>query len=74
MQEEDAQPLTEPIVKPVERKKFQAVEFKLPNTVYKKEYLADLMDCPHVIRNVAIAGHLHHGKVFVYCRSVHFFI
>ncbi|KAJ1363519.1 EFG_IV [Parelaphostrongylus tenuis] len=20
------------------------------------------MDCPHIMRNVAIAGHLHHGK------------
>lgn len=62
VQEEDAQPLTEPIVKPVSKKKFQAAERFLPETVYKKEYLADLMDCPHIMRNVAIAGHLHHGK------------
>ncbi|CAO4369144.1 unnamed protein product [Caenorhabditis nigoni] len=62
VQEEDAQPLTEPIVKPVSKKKFQAAEHRLPETVYKKEYLADLMDCPHIMRNVAIAGHLHHGK------------
>lgn len=63
VQEEDAQPLTEPIIKPTTQRKFQAVEHNLPTTVYNKEYLADLMDCPHVIRNVAIAGHLHHGKV-----------
>lgn len=25
------------------------------------------MDCPHLIRNVAIAGHLHHGKVSLCC-------
>ncbi len=25
--------------------------------------MADLMDSPHLIRNVALAGHLHHGKV-----------
>uniref|UniRef100_A0A8R1DRL3 Tr-type G domain-containing protein n=1 Tax=Caenorhabditis japonica TaxID=281687 RepID=A0A8R1DRL3_CAEJA len=62
VQEEDAQPLTEPIVKSVTKKKFQAAEHRLPETVYKKEYLADLMDCPHIMRNVAIAGHLHHGK------------
>lgn len=82
VQEEDTQPLTEPIVKPVRRKKFQvfdfylcnllilliaflqAIEQELPDTVYDKEYLADIMDCQHLIRNVAIAGHLHHGKVF----------
>lgn len=34
----------------------------MPETVYNKEYLADLMDCPHVMRNIAIVGHLHHGK------------
>ncbi|CAJ0573309.1 unnamed protein product, partial [Mesorhabditis spiculigera] len=62
VQEEDAQPLTEPIVKPTQQRKFQATEHNLPQTTYNKEYLADLMDCPHVIRNVAIAGHLHHGK------------
>ncbi|PIO61335.1 GTP-binding domain protein [Teladorsagia circumcincta] len=62
VQEEDAQPLTEPIIKPVTQRKFQSVEHNLPETVYKKEYLADLMDCPHIMRNVAIAGHLHHGK------------
>ncbi|WKX98450.1 hypothetical protein Q1695_013828 [Nippostrongylus brasiliensis] len=62
VQEEDAQPLTEPIIKPVTQRKFQSVEHSLPETVYKKEYLADLMDCPHIMRNVAVAGHLHHGK------------
>ncbi|EPB73115.1 elongation factor Tu GTP binding domain protein [Ancylostoma ceylanicum] len=62
VQEEDAQPLTEPIIKPVTQRKFQSVEHNLPETVYNKEYLADLMDCPHIMRNVAIAGHLHHGK------------
>uniref|UniRef100_A0A8R1IHJ1 EFTUD2 domain-containing protein n=2 Tax=Caenorhabditis japonica TaxID=281687 RepID=A0A8R1IHJ1_CAEJA len=67
VQEEDAQPLTEPIVKSVTKKKFQAAEHRLPETVYKKEYLADLMDCPHIMRNVAIAGHLHHvGRLFVH--------
>ncbi|CAJ0962944.1 unnamed protein product, partial [Mesorhabditis belari] len=68
VQEEDAQPLTEPIVKPTTQRKFQATEHNLPNTVYNKEYLADLMDCPHVMRNIAIAGHLHHGKTtFIDC-------
>ena len=29
-------------------------------------YLADLMDNARLIRNVAIAGHLHNGKVHMY--------
>ncbi|CAJ0610051.1 unnamed protein product [Cylicocyclus nassatus] len=52
----------EPIIKPVAQRKFQSVEHNLSETVYNKEYLAALMDCPHIMRNVAIAGHLHHGK------------
>uniref|UniRef100_A0A0R3RWB3 Tr-type G domain-containing protein n=1 Tax=Elaeophora elaphi TaxID=1147741 RepID=A0A0R3RWB3_9BILA len=68
VQEEDAQPLTEPIIKPVKQRKFQALEHTLPETTYNKEYLADLMDCPHVMRNIAIVGHLHHGKTtFIDC-------
>ncbi len=26
-------------------------------------FMADIMDSPDLIRNVALAGHLHHGKV-----------
>lgn len=66
--EEDAQPLTEPIIKPVKPKKFLLTEQKLPATVYEMEFLADLMDYPDLIRNVTLAGHLHHGKTsFVDC-------
>ncbi len=32
--------------------------------------MADLMDSPRLIRNVAIAGHLHHGKV-LYTHTTH---
>uniref|UniRef100_A0A914E5E5 Tr-type G domain-containing protein n=1 Tax=Acrobeloides nanus TaxID=290746 RepID=A0A914E5E5_9BILA len=68
VQEEDAQPLTEPIVKPVKQRKFAAAEKLLPQTVYKKEFMADLTHKPELVRNVAIAGHLHHGKTtFVDC-------
>ncbi|XP_033104264.1 116 kDa U5 small nuclear ribonucleoprotein component-like [Anneissia japonica] len=66
--EEDAQPLTEPIVAPVLKKKFTMTEQELPATVYNMEYLADMMDNPELIRNVTLAGHLHHGKTtFVDC-------
>uniref|UniRef100_A0A0N4ZUV3 Tr-type G domain-containing protein n=1 Tax=Parastrongyloides trichosuri TaxID=131310 RepID=A0A0N4ZUV3_PARTI len=68
VEEEDAQPLTEPIVKPVGQKKFKTEEYNLPNTFFKKEFLADMMDYPELMRNVAIVGNLHHGKTtFVDC-------
>ncbi|XP_013419342.1 116 kDa U5 small nuclear ribonucleoprotein component-like isoform X2 [Lingula anatina] len=60
--EEDTQPLTEPIIAPVKRTKFQVAEQELPETTYNIEFLADLMDNPDLIRNVALCGHLHHGK------------
>ena len=60
--EEDAQPLTEPIIAPVKRSRFSLVEQDVPNTTYELEFLADLMDTPELIRNVTICGHLHHGK------------
>ncbi|CAB3978299.1 116 kDa U5 small nuclear ribonucleo component-like [Paramuricea clavata] len=68
VQEEDTQPLTEPIIAPVKNKKFLLAEQDLPVTTYEIEYLADLMDNTELIRNVALAGHLHHGKTtFVDC-------
>jgi len=62
VQEEDEQPLTEPIIKPVIKHKFALVEQELPSTVYNMEFLADLMDTPDLIRNVALVGNLHSGK------------
>ncbi|KAM9785271.1 116 kDa U5 small nuclear ribonucleoprotein component [Syngnathus typhle] len=68
VQEEDTQPLTEPIIKPVRHKQFTLMEQELPTTVYDMEFLADLMDSPELIRNVTLCGHLHHGKTcFVDC-------
>lgn len=68
VQEEDTQPLTEPIIAPVKKKKFSMAEQDLPDTVYNMEFLADLMDTPELIRNVTLCGHLHHGKTsFVDC-------
>jgi len=68
VQEEDTQPLTEPIIAPVKNKKFSMVEQNLPTTSYNMEFLADLMDTPSLIRNVTLCGHLHHGKTsFVDC-------
>lgn len=68
VQEEDTQPLSEPIIAPVKKKKFTMAEQNLPDTVYNMEFLADLMDSPDLIRNVTLCGHLHHGKTsFVDC-------
>uniref|UniRef100_A0A1Q3F5I6 116 kDa U5 small nuclear ribonucleoprotein component n=1 Tax=Culex tarsalis TaxID=7177 RepID=A0A1Q3F5I6_CULTA len=68
VQEEDAQPLDKPLIEPVKRMKFQIKEQSLPETTYDMEFLADLMDTPTLIRNVALIGHLHHGKTtFVDC-------
>ncbi|XP_057673685.1 116 kDa U5 small nuclear ribonucleoprotein component [Corythoichthys intestinalis] len=68
VQEEDTQPLTEPIIKPVRHKQFTLMEQELPTTVYDMEFLADLMDSTELIRNVTLCGHLHHGKTcFVDC-------
>lgn len=60
--EEDTQALTVPLIAPIKRKKFQIREQDLPETVYQMEFLADMMNTPHLIRNVALIGHLHHGK------------
>lgn len=68
VQEEDAQPLDKPLIEPIKKLKFQIKEQELPETTYNMEFMADLMDTPPLIRNVALVGHLHHGKTtFVDC-------
>lgn len=68
VQEEDAQPLDKPLIEPVKKLKFQIKEQELPDTTYNMEFMADIMDTPPLIRNVALIGHLHHGKTtFVDC-------
>ncbi|KAI1821016.1 P-loop containing nucleoside triphosphate hydrolase protein [Xylaria intraflava] len=62
VQEEDAQPLTQPIIAPVEIKKFSIEEADLPPVYFNRSFMTDLMNFPDQIRNIALAGHLHHGK------------
>ncbi|KAI9755404.1 MAG: hypothetical protein M1815_005039 [Lichina confinis] len=62
VQEEDAQPLTQPIIAPVQEKKFTVEEANLPAVGFSWEFMTDLMNYPEQIRHVALAGHLHHGK------------
>lgn len=62
VEEEDAQPLTQPIIAPIEQKKFNIEEADLPPVFFDREFMTDLMNYPEQIRNIAFAGHLHHGK------------
>lgn len=62
VQEEDTQALSQPIIEPVVQKKFTVQETDLPPVHYSRELMTDLSNYPDQIRNIAIAGHLHHGK------------
>ena len=62
VQEEDAQPLSQPIIAPIQQKKFVVQETDLPPVHFSREFMTDLMNFPEQIRNIAFAGHLHHGK------------
>lgn len=62
VQEEDAQPLSQPIIAPIQQKKFAVQEADLPPVYFSRNFMTDLMNFPEQIRNVAFAGHLHHGK------------
>lgn len=79
MQEEDAQPLSEPIIAPIKVRKWAVEEKNLPETRFDKgwvtyrcsviahpdlvsRFLLDMTNFPSMIRNVAVVGHLHHGK------------
>jgi U5 small nuclear ribonucleoprotein component len=50
--EEDAQPLTEPIIPPITTKEFDFVEKKIPETNFDYDFMAGLMTKPQLIRNV----------------------
>lgn len=65
--EEDAQKLSEPIIKPIKVKNFSSIVSSKENNIlsklkYSMNFMATLMNTPALIRNIAIIGHLHHGK------------
>lgn len=62
VQEEDTQPLSEPIVKPIVIKKFHIEERDLPPTTFSREYMLNVMKYPEMTRNIVVVGNLHHGK------------
>ncbi|GAA5856097.1 hypothetical protein JCM8547_002978 [Rhodosporidiobolus lusitaniae] len=62
VQEEDAQPLSQPIVEPVKTRKFRIGTSKGPERRWDDEFMMGLASNPETVRNIAIVGHLHHGK------------
>mmetsp|Transcript_12364 Transcript_12364/g.20711 ORF Transcript_12364/g.20711 Transcript_12364/m.20711 type:complete len:1009 (-) Transcript_12364:109-3135(-) len=60
--DEDAQELSEPIIKPIKSKNFSVLQKEPPALVYESEFLTSLMNTPTLIRNIAVMGQLHHGK------------
>ncbi|KAK7686621.1 hypothetical protein QCA50_010221 [Cerrena zonata] len=62
VQEEDAQPLTEPVIAPVKVRKWTVQEKDMPETRFDKSFLLNMTAFPEFVRNVAVVGHLHHGK------------
>jgi hypothetical protein len=63
--DEDAQPLEVPIIAPIKTKQLESLEGEPVKTRFTNEFLATLMANPELVRNVAIVGHLHHGKTTV---------
>lgn len=59
--DEDEQPLEQPIIKPVRSIKFE-VGVKDSSTYVSSQFLLGLMSNPTLVRNVALVGHLQHGK------------
>jgi U5 small nuclear ribonucleoprotein component len=65
VEEEDHQPLTQPIIEPP-RDKFSMIYSKdIPRTFYSDEYMVQTMSKPQLLRNVSIVGALHHGKTIL---------
>ncbi|RZC62503.1 hypothetical protein C5167_024256 [Papaver somniferum] len=59
--DEDEQPLEMPIVKPVRNIKFE-VGVKDSSTYVSTQFLLGLTSNPSLVRNVALVGHIQHGK------------
>lgn len=62
VEEEDAMRIDEPIIAPVRSHLFSVLEKAVPETKYSSEFMGMLLASPDLQRNVAVVGHLHHGK------------
>lgn len=61
IEEEDQQGINDPLIRHVVEKKFD-LQLPVPELTYSVQFLKDMMKNPRNIRNVAVLGHLHHGK------------
>lgn len=59
-----------PIIAQVKTRKLEVLEREPLATHYSNEFLAGLMTNPELVRNVAVVGHLHHGKTIVRASAV----
>lgn len=64
IEEEDAQAITDPLIRDIREKKFD-LRVPMPQLEYSVAFLQDLLRNPHTVRNVALVGHLHHGKTML---------
>jgi U5 small nuclear ribonucleoprotein component len=64
IEEEDAQAITDPLIKDYKEKKFD-LKVPSPQLIYSNQFLMDMMKNPNTIKNVALVGHLHHGKTML---------
>ena len=62
VEEEDAQPLTKPIIAPIKKNVSATMREEQPETTYNNDFLASLLGHPQLTRNIAVVGHLHSGK------------
>ncbi|SGY25731.1 BQ5605_C018g08661 [Microbotryum silenes-dioicae] len=62
VQEEDAQPLSKPIIEPIKIRNFRAGTTEGPERRWDDDFMLMLASNADMIRNVAVVGHLHHGK------------
>lgn len=60
--EEDAQALSDPLIKEVKPKQFDLIERKNPRMMTSLSFLKNVSKNNQLIRNVSLVGHLHHGK------------
>ena len=59
---DDQQDIDEPLIKPSVIQAFSFQSGTAPSLRYSFSFLSSIMAVPALVRNVAILGHLHHGK------------
>ena len=70
--EEDAQPITIPIIAPKKENKLDLFETSMPNLTFNFDFLGHLMTMPKLVRNIAVAGSLQHGKTSFMDMFIHY--